>query len=182
MDSDAPRTRSVPHGYRTIWAPERVAQTIALALPGIVVSATITGVLLTFFLPTSVSVVAAGTVAAAVVVARLIAWTRFAGRRVVAVSDTHLAVRSGSRTVSELPWDAIASVTLERGSGVLRTMLDVLSDDADFPHVRAVPADVWDTRGALPTVLAVLPSEVRRLEEALAHECAVRLLPFTGGG
>ncbi|KAA1372956.1 hypothetical protein [Aeromicrobium fastidiosum] len=178
MSSDVPGAQPPDVGYRTIWAPERAALTVALSLPGFVVSATITGWLGTIFFPLSTAVTVAAVIAVCIIIGRTITWTRFTARRVIAVSDTHLAVRSRSRTLTEMPWDAIASIELVRGSGLLRTTFDVLSDDADFPYVLASSTDVWDVRGMFPTVLASLPSELRCLESALVEACAARSVPF----
>jgi hypothetical protein len=92
-----------------------------------------------------------------------------------------MAVLSGSRTIREMPRDAISGVRLLRGDGLLRVTFDVTSTDTTFAHVLFETADVWDVREGLPSLLAVLPTEVRRLEVALADACAARSLPFAVG-
>lgn len=168
-----------PGGYETIWAPEQVALTIAMGLPGIVLTSAVTGLLATIFTPPGAALAVGAAVAVAIVAGRILTWGLVTGRRVVAVSRTHLAVRSGSRTVREMPWDAIASVALVRGDSLLQLTVDITAHDTTFPQVRFKPVDVWDVREGLPAVLAILPSELRRLEIALRGACAAQSLPFT---
>ncbi|MBD8605827.1 hypothetical protein IFT73_03080 [Aeromicrobium sp. CFBP 8757] len=59
--------------------------------------------------------------------------------------------------------------------------MDVFADATDFPYVSATSADVWDVERRLPSLFALLPSEVERLRAALAAACEARSIVFTAG-
>jgi hypothetical protein len=181
MRSDSGAHHSTAEEFETVWAARRTTATVGLGLPGIIVSAGLTGFLATMFFDVSAAMAIAVTVAVIVVALRVFAWTQLVARRAVAVSDTHLAVRRGAKILNQMPWTDIASVRLIPGNSRLRMMFDIFSDDADFPYILARPTDVWDVRGPFPPLLAVLPAELQRLESALEEACAARSVPFSVG-
>ena len=178
MSSDPAPVEGSNDQLMTIWRPTRTGLTVALGLPAVVISAAITGMLLSILVPPEASIATA--VGGGVVVAalRVLVWVRWVGGRSVAASPTRLAVCQNGRIVRELAWGEAASVSVSRGDGPLRLFIDVLADASDFPSVCVNPKDVWDVRGSFPAVLAVLPSELQRLEAALHTACQANGVPF----
>ncbi|MBC7596741.1 MAG: hypothetical protein H7288_22920 [Kineosporiaceae bacterium] len=181
MPDDADEHLSDSDGFTIIFAARKIPFTVLLALPGLIASAACTGLLATFFfnLSTAVVIALAAAVGGVISLSRVLVWTRLVAPRVLATSETHLAVRRGKKTLTEMPWADIDSVRLIRGDSLLRMTFDFISDDADFPQVVAKSSDVWDDRGFFPPLLVVLPKEFERLESALRDACAPRELPFS---
>lgn len=165
--------------FETIWAPQQVGLTILVTLPAVLVSAAISGVLLSIVVPVAVSVVVASSVAVAILAVRLVWWARYLAGREVVVSDTCLAVRRGDRVLGRVLWSDADGVRLVRGDGMLRVMVDVTADSTDFPRIAVRSADVWDVGATLPSVLALLPHEVGRLEAAIGDACGARSISFS---
>lgn len=150
-----------------------------LGLPGIVASAALTGFLATIIFDASMALTITLTAGSIIILLRVVTWARFVARRAVVASDTHLAVRRGTKTLAQMSWADIGSVKLIRGDSLLRMTFDITSAEANFPYILAKPTDVWDVRGSFPPLLAVLPGELQRLETALKDACAARALSFS---
>jgi hypothetical protein len=165
--------------FETIWAPQQVGVTVLVTLPSVLVSAAVSGVLLSIVVPVAVSLLVAAAVAVVVVLVRVVWWARYLAGREVVVSDTCLAVRCGDRVLGRVLWSDVDSVRLVRGDGLLRVMVDVTADATDFPHIAATSSGVWDVGRTLPSVLALLPQEVGRLESAIDEVCTARSVSFS---
>lgn len=177
--SDVDASHPEAERFETIWAPEQVGLTILVTSPAVLVSAAISGVLLSIVVPVAVSLLVAAVVAVVIVLVRGMWWARYLAGREVVVSDTSLAVRRGDRVLARVLWSDADAVRLVRGDGLLRVMVDVTADSTDFPHIAATSSDVWDIGTTLPSVLALLPQEVGRLESAIDEACVARSISFS---
>ncbi|KQX75335.1 hypothetical protein [Aeromicrobium sp. Root472D3] len=171
-DHDA--TEPGAEGLETIWAPRRTAVTVLATLPAVLVSSAVSGVLLSIVVAESTAVLVAVSAAVVVTVVRVVWWVGIVAGRSIAVSDSSLAVRRGDEVLGRILWSDVDAVRLDPGDGLLRVMVDVFADATDFPNVSATSANVWDVERRLPSLFALLPSEVERLRTALAAACAAR--------
>jgi hypothetical protein len=168
-----------PEVFVPVWSAQRTLSSILVGVPGILLSSVFLGLLATIlFNDTSVSLAVIGGVAAVTFIAR-VSWWLHSSKREVVVSEHRLAVRRGGKVTAHFLWAETASVDLLRGDSMVRLVFDFMSSDADFPCIQPISRDRWAVDPRSPGLLAILPSEYRRLAAALDEQCQLRSIPFT---
>lgn len=174
-----PDLHAEPEVFVPIWSAQRTLSSILVGLPGILLSSVFLGLLATVLVDdTSTSFAVTGGVAAFTFFAR-VSWWFHSSRREIVVSERRLAVRRGGKMTADCVWAETASIHLLRGDSIARLLFDVTATDADFPCIQPTSRDRWAVDPRSPGLLAILPSEYRRLTAALDEQCQLRSIPFT---